>query len=241
MISVPEVMGEVQKNHRVCPVPKQWQILYDMLPKKHRKSARCQPPLPLILAGWSKSTPEEKMAHLREHLEWASRNDCLEKVHSFLSELPEEDWYHRIRKAPRPSDLDEGLSGHSAHGDVPFVTCPQCGVRVKNMPGHLRKVHPASSSAQVLPEDGRANSQLKFTLSTCPVCHQLVRNLSKHFTITGHGDEKATPSGMAIRVRRAASGWLCPYCAATLPTQAQLSSHLVGSHGIRHIKRIIPE
>jgi hypothetical protein len=94
MISVPEVLGEVQKNNRVCPQPKQWQRLYEMLPNRERKGAGWQPSLPLILGAWWETTPLEKMARLREHIEWASRHECLAEIHSFLSKLPEEDWHH---------------------------------------------------------------------------------------------------------------------------------------------------
>jgi len=35
-----------------------------------------------------------KMLRLREHIEWAERHGALDKVHAFLSEMPESEWLH---------------------------------------------------------------------------------------------------------------------------------------------------
>jgi hypothetical protein len=51
MVVLELVIAEVQKNNRVCPQPRKWQELYDMLPNKRRVGVGWEPPLPLILAA----------------------------------------------------------------------------------------------------------------------------------------------------------------------------------------------
>jgi hypothetical protein len=93
-LTIDEVLTEAQKNERVCPQPQKWQQLYDMLPQKQRKGAGWEPSLPLILAAWWDTPAVLKIARLREHIEWAAKHGCLVEVHSFLCELPENQWHH---------------------------------------------------------------------------------------------------------------------------------------------------
>ncbi len=94
METIEQVLKEAQKNNRVCPQPKQWQKLYEILPNKKRKGAGWEPPLPLILAAWWNTPDILKIARLREHIEWAEAQGCLDKVASFLRGLSEEQWRH---------------------------------------------------------------------------------------------------------------------------------------------------
>ncbi len=94
MVTLEVVLAEVQKNNRVCPQPQRWQQLYEMLPQKQRKGAGWEPSLPLILAAWWDTPALPKMLRLREHIEWAASHGCLAEVHSFLLELPEDQWHH---------------------------------------------------------------------------------------------------------------------------------------------------
>ena len=94
MATLNEVLEEVQKNNRVCPQPKRWQELYEMLPERKRKGGGWEPALPLILAAWWDTPTLSKMMRLREHIEWASAHGCIDKVHKFLTELPENEWHH---------------------------------------------------------------------------------------------------------------------------------------------------
>ncbi len=94
MATIEEALIEIQKNNRVCPQPKKWQELYEMLPEKKRKGAGWEPALPLILAAWWDTPALQKMLRLREHIEWASMHGCLDQVFSFLCELTEEQWHH---------------------------------------------------------------------------------------------------------------------------------------------------
>jgi len=66
-----------------------------MLPSKRRlASGGWEPPLPLILAAWHKTTPLEKRLRFREHVQWAADHGQLGLLGKYLRALREEDWYH---------------------------------------------------------------------------------------------------------------------------------------------------
>ncbi len=94
MVTLEEVIAEVKKNDRVCPQPDKWNRLYEMLPNKKRKGNGWEPSLPLILAAWRDTPAISKMLRLREHVEWAEKEQCLEEVYNFLISLNETDWHH---------------------------------------------------------------------------------------------------------------------------------------------------
>lgn len=95
-IDFPLALAEVTRNNRVCPVPMKWHELYKMLPERIRKGEGdgWEPSSPLILGGWWYSSDADKALRLREHLEWAEKHNCLDKIYVFLCELKEEDWHH---------------------------------------------------------------------------------------------------------------------------------------------------
>lgn len=90
-----EVLAEAQKNDRICPMPQKWNQLYEMLPNRRRQGGGWEPALPLILAAWHTTPTLMKMLRVREHLEWAAENGCLDQVHEFLCALPENEWLHK--------------------------------------------------------------------------------------------------------------------------------------------------
>ena len=94
MVTLDVVLAEAQKNRRVCPQPQRWNELYQMLPDTRRKGGGYEPAAPLILAAWWDTPAMLKMLRLREHIEWAERHGALDKVHAFLSEMPESEWLH---------------------------------------------------------------------------------------------------------------------------------------------------
>lgn len=94
MGQVHDLILAVTKNDRVCPMPPQWKALYDMLPEKIQTPTGWEPPLPLILAAWWHTSPLEKMARFRVHLDWAESHGCIDQVAAFLRDLPEDQWYH---------------------------------------------------------------------------------------------------------------------------------------------------
>ena len=82
-----------QKNNRVCP--HKWLEMYELLPNRRRNpNGGSIPPLPLILAAWWETTPEQKMMRLREHIEYADKNGAIDAVNKFLRSLKESEWHH---------------------------------------------------------------------------------------------------------------------------------------------------
>jgi hypothetical protein len=83
---------------RVCPVPKKWQELWEMLPDKQRIDGQWAPPLPLILDGWWYSSDEQKADRLKQHCEWAAEHEALSEVDAFLRSLVDVDWHQADRR-----------------------------------------------------------------------------------------------------------------------------------------------
>ena len=94
MATLDQALAEATKNNRICPQPRRWQELYEMLRHKQRAGTGWEPSLPLILAAWWDTPALSKMLRLREHLEWAFAHGCLDQVYSFLCQLPEDEWHH---------------------------------------------------------------------------------------------------------------------------------------------------
>jgi len=94
MKTLNEAITEATKNGRVCPMPRQWKKLYDLLPNRRRKGGSWEPALPLILAAWHTTPAILKVLRLREHLEWAKSHEVLEEVFDFMVSLSENQWYH---------------------------------------------------------------------------------------------------------------------------------------------------
>jgi hypothetical protein len=82
------------QNDRVCPMPDKWNELWKLLPNRSRKGSGWEPALPLILAAWHDTPAMLKMLRVREHLEWAEQQGCLDVVDKFLKDLSETDWHH---------------------------------------------------------------------------------------------------------------------------------------------------
>jgi DNA-directed RNA polymerase len=91
VVSLADVLLAVESKGRVCPQPRKWHELYQLLP--HKTATR--PAVPLILGGWWHSTPTQKQQRLREHLDWAAAHGALDVVWDFLNTLQETDWVHQ--------------------------------------------------------------------------------------------------------------------------------------------------
>ena len=91
---VEEVMEYCRANNRICPMPKQWNTLWKMLPGSDRVTSGFRPPLPLILGSWHDSTPDMKMRRLTEHIQWAITHHAIVPIVGYLYGLSEEDWLH---------------------------------------------------------------------------------------------------------------------------------------------------
>ncbi len=94
MTNLDEALAVATKNNRVCPLPPDWNRLYELLPDRRRKGAGWEPALPLILAAWHDTPPLMKAIRLREHIEWAAEHGALHEVHAFMESLPEQAWHH---------------------------------------------------------------------------------------------------------------------------------------------------
>lgn len=92
--TVASLIAYCRENERVCPQPKIWHQLWEMLPDRKQVGAGWQPPLPLILAAWDETPALPKMVRLAEHIEWAHKHNILPAIAAFLRDLREEDWYH---------------------------------------------------------------------------------------------------------------------------------------------------
>jgi hypothetical protein len=82
------------ENQRICPQPKKWNELWELLPNRVRNGSGWEPALPLILAAWYDTPAMLKMLRLREHIEWAKSHEALDLIDKFLRDLPETEWYH---------------------------------------------------------------------------------------------------------------------------------------------------
>jgi hypothetical protein len=93
--SLDQLIIYCRENGRVCPVPQQWNRLYEMLPDKSPRGAGWEPSAPLILAAWWEASDAAKQERLELHLRWAAEHDALERVEAFVRSLAESEWYHR--------------------------------------------------------------------------------------------------------------------------------------------------
>ena len=93
MATLEDALSEAKRNNRVCPQPRKWQELYELLPSKRRVGNGWEPSLPFILAAWDMPALP-KMLRFREHLEGAAAHGNIEQVHAFICSLPESEWRH---------------------------------------------------------------------------------------------------------------------------------------------------
>ena len=92
--SVESLIAFCRENGRICPLPRVWNQLWEMLPNRSQAGVGWEPPAPLILAAWHETPAMPKMLRLADHIEWASRHGALESVACFLRALQEKDWFH---------------------------------------------------------------------------------------------------------------------------------------------------
>lgn len=93
-ITLTNIMEYCCANNRICPMPQQWNKLWEMLPGSHRVTSGWRPPSPLILGSWHYSTPDMKIKRLAEHMQWAVNHNAIVPVVGYLYGLAEKDWLH---------------------------------------------------------------------------------------------------------------------------------------------------
>lgn len=90
IVTLDDVLVEVRRNNRVCPLPTVWMRLYALLPNK-------PPHLPIVPATrdeWSRTPALQKRVSLKAHIEWAASQGVLPQIHEVLRALPEAKWHH---------------------------------------------------------------------------------------------------------------------------------------------------
>jgi len=92
--AVDRLIAYCRENNRVCPLPKAWQQLWEMLPDRRRVGDAWEPAVPLILAAWHEAPAMVKMVRLAEHIQWAEKRNTLPEVAAFLRGLLEDEWHH---------------------------------------------------------------------------------------------------------------------------------------------------
>ena len=88
-----ELLKYVKSDGRICPQPKYWNEMWEMLPDKKREGNGWDPPLPLILGAWWHTSDMEKMMRLRQHIEYAAGKGALDEIDDFLRNLALYQWH----------------------------------------------------------------------------------------------------------------------------------------------------
>lgn len=73
----------------VCPVAKVWARVHKKLSTYAVSNGLEEPPAPLILAGWSYSSTEEKKSRWEETIRWCQVHNCQQLIES----IEESDWF----------------------------------------------------------------------------------------------------------------------------------------------------
>ena len=95
-MTIEELLVDVMKDGRVCPMPTQWNLLWELLPDRQRKGSGWEPPVPLILAAWHDSSNVDKRDRFLLHLRWAYERGAIDVVVNYLSTMKPEDWLMEI-------------------------------------------------------------------------------------------------------------------------------------------------
>ena len=89
-----ELLSYCQTNNRICPMPTEWDILWEMLPNRQKDGAGWQPPVPLILAAWWETSDDDKLQRFLIHIQWAHKHGAFEKIDRFVRSLSGDQWNH---------------------------------------------------------------------------------------------------------------------------------------------------
>lgn len=87
-----KLLAYVAAQGRVCPMPRRWDELWQMLPERRQIGGVWKPLPPLILAAWWYSTAADKRQRLVLHLRHAAGHGTLKAAEQLLLSLSQEDW-----------------------------------------------------------------------------------------------------------------------------------------------------
>lgn len=115
-----------------------------------------------------------------------------------------------------------------------LVVCDECGVTVKNLDLHRKKVHTVQAVAvneakSVLDTPAKAPANPLFTLVKCPICSSMVGDLAKHMKKANHIDEANRHTRLVMQAET--GEMICPVCTSRWPNRAEVSSHVERAHG----------
>lgn len=89
-LTIDDVMVEVRRFNRICPVEPHWSGLCEVL----RQAVGLEPPA-AIFGPAARSTPKlTKRIRVRDQVEWAAQNGALQVMADFVRALPEDQWVH---------------------------------------------------------------------------------------------------------------------------------------------------
>ena len=114
------------------------------------------------------------------------------------------------------------------------VVCEDCGMTVKNLDAHRRKVHGGhrETLSEPLPDLGtqaRVPTNPLFTLVKCAVCGSMVGDLAKHMKKAKHLEMSKRRTRQVLELE---SGELvCPFCPSRWPNRLAVSRHVIRTHG----------
>ena len=84
----------VKADGRVCPMPRFWDRLWEMLPNKKHVGRDWEPPMPLPLTVWWETPLLEKTVRLEKHIRYAAEHGILDEVDSYLRGLGPDEWFY---------------------------------------------------------------------------------------------------------------------------------------------------
>jgi hypothetical protein len=90
--AVDQALQIARGNNRVCPMPAQWQALFELM--QSLAPPQSVPPVVIDGAAWNMVPAMQKRLRLGEQIEWAGRLGIAKPVVAFLRSLPEDAWLH---------------------------------------------------------------------------------------------------------------------------------------------------
>lgn len=87
-----ELMAELRKENRVCPLPTRWLEFYRILQDAAGRDPLPAPPL--TGSAWAATPDSAKRQCFVEQAEWVVKRGLITKAYEFLSALPKTDWQY---------------------------------------------------------------------------------------------------------------------------------------------------
>lgn len=93
------LLDYVRQDARVCPMPVQWNELWNRLRRPRFRGEGPEPDKPFVLSGWYVEN-ERKQARLAYHIQWAFDHGALAVADRYLRSLSIEEWHHSDPSKP---------------------------------------------------------------------------------------------------------------------------------------------